>query len=840
MATYAIAQGMLRARTRIDMCVDAAAPIVGIKLELLKEAKIKAKKKGVRIRYITEITNDNLPYCKELTQIVELRHLDNIQGNFGVSDGEYMAIATIEKEKPVTQVIYSNVQQIIRQHQSLFETLWSKAIPAKHKIMEIEEGRPIFGKTEILYGEENAVPKGIEFMKNVKKTMDIYFDYRGPSIIIELDAYRNGYVEIIRRGGKIRALTEITDQNIHYCKDLLKIVNELRHLDKLKGGLAVSEKEMIATTVLQEAKPLTEVIYSNAQGFVQQGQYIFDALWNKAVPAEQKIKEIEEGVIRYETRIIENPDEVIKEISRLTASSNKLDTCLTSGGIQYSHKYFFDIKKKLLDKQRRGEHKGIRYVTNIDNDNLHLCKKYLDYGIQIRHMKNLPPMSFGVSDKEIALTIEKMEGGERAQSLLISNEPMYVRHFTSLFEEIWSNGINARHRIKQVEEGIEPQFVEVITDGSKATQIILEFARSIKNEALLLLPHSKTMIRADKLGLWNYLVDAAENGAQVKIICPISDENARIVKRISDSSSNIKILNGQQTESGIFIADGTKYFSVEDRDVNAEEASEAISMMVYSNSRKGANLFKSFFDALWIEMDLYEKLKMHEKAQKEFINIAAHELRTPIQPILGLAEVLQDLIHKEPERVYVESILRNARRLKILTEQILDVTRIESRRDLILNKELFNLNESILTAIEDTKNYNDKLGLVKSIKFNYTPTDRTIMVFADKNRIYQVLSNLLANAVKFNKKNGEIFISAERLNNEVVVKVRDTGYGIDSDVLPKLFTKFITKSDRGTGLGLYISRYIIESHGGIIKGENNKDGKGATFTFILPLECDKT
>jgi two-component system, OmpR family, sensor histidine kinase VicK len=679
LTTHAIAEGMLSARKKIDMCVDATAPTVGIKLEILKEAKIKAKKKGVRIRYITEITKDNISYCRELAEIVELRHLDNIQGNFGLSEREYcMAIAPIEKEKPVTQVIYSNAKQVIRQHHTLFETLWSKAIPAKLKIKEIEEGRPIFGRTEVLYGEEeNAIPKGIEFMKNVKKTMDIYFDYLGPSIIIELDAYRNGFVEIRRRGGKIRALTEITDQNIHYCKDLLKMVNELRHLERLKGWLSVSETEMITTRVLQEAKPLTEVIHSNAQDFVQQGQYIFDALWNKAIPAEQKIKEIEEG--------------------------------------------------------------------------------------------------------------------------------------------------------------IEPEFVEVITDGSKAARIIMEFARSVKNEALILMPHSKSMIRADKLGLWNYLVGAAEKGAQVRIICPLSDENSKIVKRLSDSSSNIKILNGQQTESGIFIADGRKYFSLEDRDVNAKEISEAISTMIYSNSKKGANLLRSFFDALWIQMDLYEKLKTHENAQKEFINIAAHELRTPIQPILGFAEVLRELIRKEPERAYIESILRNARRLQTLTEQILDVTRIESHRNLILKKELFDLNESIMTSIEDAKRYNDKLGLVVSTKFIYTPTDR-IMVFADKSRIHQVLSNLLANAVKFNDKNGEVLISAERLDNEVVVKVKDTGCGLNSDILPKLFTKFMTKSDRGTGLGLYVSKYIIESHGGVIKGENNKDGKGATFTFVLPLE----
>src|SRR5215203_3030406 len=285
--------------------------------------------------------------------------------------------------------------------------------------------------SEILYGAENAVGRGVQFMQNVKKKMDIFFDHKAPSIVIDIEEYKNGYMDIRRRGAKIRAFTEITKENISYCKELMKIV---------------------------------------------------DTLWSSAIPAEQKIREIEEGLIRYETRIIENPDEVIKEIGRLTASSNKLDICSTSGGLQYSHNHFFDLKKKLLDRQERGEHKGIRYITNIDNENLHISKMYLDYGIQIRHMKNLPPMSFGVSDKEIAVTIEKMEGGKRIQSMLISNEPLYVRHFTSLFEEIWSNGIDARHRMKQVEEGGVESDIEVIQNPDRTEELYWNIENPLKKK----------------------------------------------------------------------------------------------------------------------------------------------------------------------------------------------------------------------------------------------------------------------------------------------------------------------------------------------------------------------
>ena len=154
-------------------------------------------------------------------------------------------------------------------------------------------------KSEILYGVENAVGRGVYFMSNVKQRMDIFFDHSAPSIVVDVEEYRNGYIDIRRRGAKIRAFTEITKDNVQYCKELMKLVDELRHLDGVRGGVAVSESEYMATTVLQEAKPLTQVIYSNVKEVVEQGQYIFDTLWNASVSAEHKIREIEEGIIPY-------------------------------------------------------------------------------------------------------------------------------------------------------------------------------------------------------------------------------------------------------------------------------------------------------------------------------------------------------------------------------------------------------------------------------------------------------------------------------------------------------------------------------------------------------------
>src|ERR687895_142792 len=221
-----------------------------------------------------------------------------------------------------------------------------------------------------------------------------------------------------------------------------------------------------------------------------------------------------------------------------------------------------------------------------------------------------------------------------------------------------------------------------------------------------------------------------------------------------------------------------------------------------------------------------EQLKDHDKMQREFINVAAHELRTPTQAIIGYSELFY--LRPDTREESIKAITRNAGRLESLTRDILDVTRIEGHR-LELNKEGFDISEVVASAIDDTRRRVD----YSNIKFEYSP--RKIVVQADRMRISQVVSNLLNNAAKFTKR-GTVYISADTEDGQIVVSVRDTGPGIDPEIMPKLFTKFTSKSQTGTGLGLFISKSIIEAHGGKIWAENNKDEKGATVTFRLPLE----
>jgi two-component system sensor histidine kinase VicK len=693
-------------------------------------------------------------------------------------------------------------------------------------------------RTEILYGEQNALNVSQTLYANAKSKINFIADAKRSSIYVSVNEYRNGIAQAKDRGVKIRFLTEITKDNIFYCKQIMQYVNELRHLEGVQSNVALSESEYNASVSLREERPLVQTIYSNIRALVHQQQYIFETLWNKGVPAEQKIKEIEEEGVRgitrpHKTKIIENPEEVINEIGRLTASSNKLDTCLTSGGLQYSHNYFFEIKKKLLERQQKGEHEGIRYITDIDSGNLQISKLYLDSGIQIRHMKNLPPMSFGVSDKEIAVTIEKMENGKKIQSLLISSEPLYVKHFTSLFEEIWRNGIDAAVQIRNIEEGHELANVDVLPNPEESLSKAWTMVGSAKEEVLLMFATSSAFRRQAKMGGLQLLMRTIqENAAKVRILIPDDGNAAELVEQINRvlPQGSIRVMDGSLKSSiTAVITDRKQLMLFELKDDSKETSYEAVGLALHLDSRTLALSYAALFDNLWKQSELYEKLEAHDKMQKEFINIAAHELRTPIQPILGLSGILQDLVHKDPEKVYIEIILRNARRLEKLTEDLLDVTRIESH-SLHLNRELFNLKDVILAQMKDfQKQADDNL-----IELYYDHKD--IIVSGDKARITQVIANLLRNAINFTEVGGGLIsITSDTNNDHVVIRMRDTGIGISSEIYPKLFTKFATKSEKGTGLGLFISKSIIEAHGGRIWAQNNTDDKGATFTFTLPL-----
>jgi signal transduction histidine kinase len=724
-------------------------------------------------------------------------------------------------------------------------------------------------------------------------------NYTRPPLAITIDPIRDAFSDAKKRGVKLRYLTEVSKDNTSFCKELMSLVDEMRHLDGIKGNFMISESEYLAPIILfEKGKIAPQIIYSNQKENVDQHQYIFDTLWSKAVSAEQRIKEIEEGVIgqeHYRTRFLENPNEVSEEIRKTinTSDDDSWSICSTFDGLLMltSNKGFEKMQGRLLNSNKRGN--DTRWVGAINKDNIRIVKSYLDLGMKIRHINNMPPMNFAVSSNELYITIDEMKGGQIAKNLLISNEPHYIIHYNSIFEDLWNKSVPAEQKIKEIEQGVVLGKTEVIQNPADIQQLFIDMVKSANDEVLLVLPTINAFYRKERIGIIELLKQASEredNRVSVRILSSTKEaieekvyagerrgskrENGEEEQIKMKKSFDIRRIDVESNNEGnrqvfaeaakrtavttvtIVVVDRKESLVIEKKDDSKQNFIEAVGIATYSNSKPTVLSYVSIFENLWKQTELYqllkesnrrleqanEQLNIKDKTQKEFINVAAHELRTPIQPILGLTQMMYSKIdedaspyEKQKQKEMLEVVIRNANRLQRLSEDILDVTRIESQ-NLNLKLEHLNLDEIISNAINDAKRSHEMKDVSLLYQRNKYGNNDSVFIEADWVRLNQVILNLISNAIKFTKE-GSIIVNAKKEDreNKVIVSVKDTGIGIHPDVLPRLFQKFATKSYQGTGLGLYISKSIVEAHGGRMWAENNSDQKGAVFYFTLPM-----
>jgi signal transduction histidine kinase len=560
--------------------------------------------------------------------------------------------------------------------------------------------------------------------------------------------------------------------------------------------------------------------------------------------------------------------EVVNAILDIFSNAKqRIDVCGNSN-FPLKISLFESVKKVVIAAQNRGIR--LRFVVEITKENLQYCKDLMKITDEMRHMDRIEA-NFGLNEIEYLGSITLQE---EALQATYSNVKEVVEQQRFIFDTLWSRAIPSEQKIRAIEEGIEPEVIETIRNPFEIQKLTFELVRSARDEILLVFSTANAFHRQQRTGMIKLLKEAAERGVKIRILTPIDDLLKDIAQQLMEGRRqqqnqqriDIRFIGRfSQTKIRILVVDKVASLVVELKDDTKQSSYEAMGLATYSNSKSTVLSYVSIFETLWIQTELYEhlvesnnelaeayeqleaaneQLKVHDKMQKDFINIASHELRTPIQPILGLSEVLHAKIKDTEQRQLLDTITKNAKRLQRLTENILDVTKIESH-SLKLNKEKFNLNDVITNAIDDMilnrelkieKNDNNSNN-TDNIKLLYSPKD--IFVEADRTRLTQVIYNLLSNAIKFTKE-GRITITIEKKDNqeEVVVSIKDTGIGIDSEILPKLFSMFATKSFSGTGLGLFICKSIIEAHGGTIWAENNNnnDGKkGSTFYFTLPV-----
>ena len=495
--------------------------------------------------------------------------------------------------------------------------------------------------------------------------------------------------------------------------------------------------------------------------------------------------------------------------------------------------------------------------------------------------------NFMVSESEYLAPVVFDSQAKIAPKIIYCNIRSFVEQQQYFFDMLWNKAETADQRIREIEEGIKPDFIETIRDPYEVQKLVFELINGANKEILGIFSTANAFRRQTKSGAVRLLKKASLRGLKVRILTPFDEKVEKIMKEElgADDNSNastngnrvnhdkdkqkqdddlnnvnklrIRFIQPQlQTKVSILVVDRKYSLVAELKDDSKDTSVEAIGLTSYSNSKSTVSSYVSILDSLWAQLDLYEqvkesnkqqeilikKLQLHDTLQKEFINVAAHELRTPVQPILGLTDILENKNGNiEQYKEIISVIGRNARRLKHLTEDILDVSRIDGN-SLELRSEVFDLVSIINDLLDDYRK--DQAGLVNRSEISFECNVENALVRGDRQRIGQVIQNLLNNALNFTT-DGLITISVSKktLNtntNEWIIVVKDTGKGIDLEIISRLFTKFATKSLHGIGLGLYISKSIIEAHGGRIWAVNNTNEKGATFGFSVPANGNIT
>jgi signal transduction histidine kinase len=501
------------------------------------------------------------------------------------------------------------------------------------------------------------------------------------------------------------------------------------------------------------------------------------------------------------------------------------------------------LKEAFIRAKKRGV--KLRYITEITEDNLAYRKQLLTMVDELRHLDGIRG-NFYLSESTYLAPATFHEKGKSASQIISSNIKEIIENQKYVFDSFWSRAIPAKHRIMEIEEGIDFGKTDLIQTPQRILELFLRMIQSAKHEILLIIPTTNAFLREERIGAIELLRQAAvERNVRVRIITPPSavienilqgegdrlEEKNNDLKRLEIQYSDIRYEQTAVTTVTILVVDRMQSLAIEKTDDSKLDFMEAIGLSTFSNSEPTVMSYVSIFEGLSIQGELNKQLKAHSLMQKEFVNIAAHELRTPAQAILGYSELAIESEGLPEVHDLLRPIYDNAERLSKIIEDVLSITKIESQT-LKLNKVKVDINEKIQDVINDVKN---QIKNPAKLQIVFPEPKEPLYIEADKIRLYQVIANLLGNAIKFTRE-GTISISTNvRDNDELIVKVKDTGTGLHPDILPRLFTKFATKADAGTGLGLYISKSIVEAHEGRIWAENNSDGIGAAFSFSLPL-----
>jgi signal transduction histidine kinase len=699
--------------------------------------------------------------------------------------------------------------------------------------------------TTVYEGADAVTAIRVQTLSNALKRLDVCDDSVGTVALVQFQPVLNALIKAAKnRKVHIRFISDIRQENLASCKELLEFV-ELRHLGNVRGNFVVTENEYYAFAEIKESKIPLQAIYSKGRVIVEQQQYLFDTLWNSALPARVKIQELEQGIVPVSTKIVRG----IKEIERLAyALINRSAN---------SHLYVV-----IDDREPENRETGIQYVKNlmsknpkfqflliadIQKENSNYYKAIIKEGVQVRHIER-NKVTFILSGDEYMSGEPVGEQQQSSESVTVpteatwTNNPEVIVQMNQVFQTMWKSAIHGEARIRQLEEGVEPQETKLFEDLNEVSQIGAKLIEQLRFEALIIAASDKMLLR-NREAFLNLSKKQEKIGVKIRVLAPLTDS------AVSDVIPGAEWRKVDSTRVSVMIFDRKSMFLTQYSDSGANTTQEAVSSNIYSTNRQTILGMVSVFEALWRQSELRES---EEKARTQLVetlskeersrrqaqllqDILTHDIRNYNQVSKLSAELLREKFANDPEvQTLIDSLLQSIDGSTSLVERGRRLGRILSEDAVKIYP--VNLVESLQRSLSLVRQgskervISEKTVLPEGLRAN------EMLVEAD-DLLDEVFSNIFSNSVKYSEgHNVQLGIKIEDDDKYWKVSLSDQGIGIPQDLLSKVFDRYLAGA-RGSGLGMSIVHaLVVHRYNGRLEVTSTQEASSSGTTIHVWLK----
>jgi len=533
---------------------------------------------------------------------------------------------------------------------------------------------------QTIQNDENVLDRLYRLIKNVKSRLDILAGIDGLILLGSYPEFSKLCERLKQQGGTIRGIIKNPTQNYPDFQFIYKSFTEIKQLDNIRGIVATSESEYIRLNCDTAGTTVLNGTYSKSEDLLSASHAYFEALYsnaaifkNQSVVTSDDIDLNDLPPLPPSTPRFEIDKKIADRLSYFLDNSEFINIYSSIGGMLFEFQNYFENFDSIIAKEKNGLHSGIRWLTSIRNKNeIDLIKSLAKSGIKIRHINEKPAYDFALSDRYFASTVERINDGRMViDNLFLNDDQANLSFYNMIFEKLWKDGIDFEERLNEIENKADDK-IDILYDSNEVMHRIYELFALAKNEILIILPSINGFYRSELEGGFKMLNELGVKGVKLRVLTIPDSENTKETNKIKSKYQNIAFRDLETSMASfnrILVFDNKTTVVWEVVDDDQQKFTQALGMAVFIESIKTSETITVIFNNLWNQSeihkrlkDAHEKLKGQGKMQSRFMDLVAHELRTPLQSILGITEILKNEIKDNDQNFLLRIAISNAKK----------------------------------------------------------------------------------------------------------------------------------------------------------------------------------